>query len=101
MPVDQVCIMPPVFELTYRNALTKTSIDALSAIAKRHPRTKKNVVAALAGAFPEPTDDERMQRMCVALARRIHASLERLTKKRVKFPKDYDVKGRQRLMKAW
>lgn len=85
------------------NGLTRIAIDALAAIAERHPKSKDAVVAALAKAFPEPPTgkDDRFARSKLALATQIHGVLVKLTKKRVKFPSDYDADARTKLMGAW
>lgn len=85
----------------YRNGLTNVSVDALVAIAERERKARKRVRAVLVTAFPEPTDDERLARACTGLAKRVHAALERVTGKKVKFPKTYDAAARAKLADAW
>lgn len=79
----------------YFNGLTGTSVDALAAIAKRDKQARKPVHAALKKAYPPPAADQRGQRACVALAKRIHKAL----KDPRPFPKPYDDEARAALMR--
>jgi ABC-type amino acid transport substrate-binding protein len=80
----------------YFNGLTGVSIDALAAIAKRHPDARPAVRKVLLASYPEPpaASDERATRACVALAKRVHKALG----SRGRFPEPYDEKARRRLM---
>ena len=45
--------------------------------------------------------DEAEMKMCVALAKDVHKALEKLSGKKVPFPRDYTAAKRAELMKAW
>ena len=80
----------------YFNGLTGTSIDALAAIAKRHPDARASVRKVLFSSYPEAplASDKRATRACVALAKRVHKALGSPRS----FPEPYDEKARRRLM---
>ncbi len=89
-----VVIAPFAQSGSYRNGLTRVSIDALVAIAERHKRSWPAVRAALKQGYPEPPPpgDARSMRACVALAKRIHKIVGKKP-----FPKVYDHKARELL----
>ncbi|MEW6284179.1 MAG: HEAT repeat domain-containing protein [Candidatus Eremiobacterota bacterium] len=76
-----------------QNTLTSTSVEALAAIAERHPATVRAVTRILAEAYPAPGNRD--------LARRVHQALETVTGRTVPFPEPYDEAARQRLMRSW
>jgi hypothetical protein len=82
----------------YFNGLTGVSIDALTAIAKRHPDARAAVRKVLLASYPEPppASDARATRACLALAKRVHKALGSPGN----FPDPYDEKARRRLMKG-
>ncbi len=81
----------------YFNGLTGISIDALVAIAARHPKTKGAVRATLKRGYPVPPADGEARAMaaCTALARKIHAALG----EKGAFPDPYDGRAREKLMR--
>ncbi len=88
----------------YRNGLTNVSIQAVAAIAARVPAAKDEAVAILARAYPPlPGGDAAAaeQRMCEALAKNVHDTLQKLTGKRLAFPSPYTAETRQALMRGW
>ena len=87
----------------YFNGLTGTAIDALVAIAARVRGERGGVSDVLKTAFPQPKPDtdEREQRACQALARRVHEALETVTGKERAFPAVYDEKAREQLTALW
>ena len=87
----------------YRNSLMRTVITTLAGLAERlhNKEVTKRVRDILAAEFPEPQEDEREQRMAVALAKTLHKALEDVTGRNVKFPSDYDAKARNKLVGAW
>lgn len=78
----------------YFNGLTGVAIDALVALRKRLPKTRKQVNDILKTAYPKPPADgnARAMQSCVGLARRVHEALGRK-----RFPKVYDEKARAKL----
>lgn len=96
-------IAPHAQAADWRNGLTRTSLDALAALAERHKKARKPVAKVLAESFPEPVDesDARAAQGVLALAKHVHGLLEDLTGKRVKFPGEYDEKARKKLAKAF
>lgn len=95
-------VVAPHARGTWNNGLTGIAVDTLLAIGKRLKDAKKPATAALAEAYPEPSkDDERAARAVDALAKRVHAALEELTGKNVKFPATYDAAARKKLAAAW
>ena len=85
----------------FKNGLTKTSVDALAAIAARVEKARPAVREALAASYPVPPADKAAMQNCLALARAVHAALEKLTGKKVPFPDPYDGAAREKLAKAW
>ncbi|MEO2088107.1 MAG: HEAT repeat domain-containing protein [Gemmataceae bacterium] len=88
----------------YNNGLTQAAIDALAALAARHPKAKAEVKQALLDAFPPAltsgqTPAEKTR--CVDLAKRVHQHLTKLTRKAVAFPAAYDDAAREKLKKGW
>lgn len=96
-----VATIAPLAASGWRNGLTGTSIDALVAIAARDPKAKAPATAALAAAYPEPAADAAEAKQVEQLARRVHAALEKVTGKKVRFPDDYDARARKSLSAAW
>lgn len=88
-----VDVIAPYAKGTCNNGLTGISVDALVTLAKRHKKARKRVDKILKDAYPEPHKDARMQKMCVALAKRIH----RARGAKSKFPKTYDEKAWKKL----
>jgi hypothetical protein len=88
-------IAPHAQSGAYFNGLTGISVDTLATLAKRHKKARKPVHEILKNAYPEPVDDARAQRACIALARRIHRAIGDPRP----FPKTYDEKARAFLMK--
>jgi hypothetical protein len=66
----------------YFNGLTGISIDALLAIADRHPKSKSAVRAALKQGYPTPPADgePRATAACTALTNKIEKALEKLSR---------------------
>lgn len=88
----------------FYNGLTGGSVDALAAIAARHPESKEAVKKVLVDAYPAPPDpakDARAPKFAEALAKKVHAALKAVTGKDVKFPEVYDEDGRTELLKSW
>jgi hypothetical protein len=85
----------------WRNGLTGIAVDALAAIASRDAKAKPAVRAALAAAFPAPPADDKEKTAVLALARRVHAALTKVTAKKVAFPDAYDEKSRRALAAAF
>ena len=85
----------------WRNALTRAVVTALVEIAGRERGTRDRVRELLVGTLPDPQEDERMQRIAVALARHVHDALGTLTGRRVDFPGTYDAEGLAALRRAW
>ena len=56
-------------------------------------KVRKKVDGVLRNAYPQPAEDERTQKMCVALAKRIH----RARGAKSKFPDRYDEKAVEKL----
>lgn len=106
---ESVPVLAPFAEAAdWRNGLTRTTLDALVAIAGRSKDAKKPVRAVLARSFPAPPaadlDEavrDRTERGIVSLAKHVHGLLSELTGKRVKFPPEYDEKARAKLAKAF
>lgn len=82
-------VIAPFAQGACNNGLTGIAVDTLATLAKRHKKARKRVAAILKDAYPEPPEDERMRRMCVALAKRIHKARGAKSK----FPKVYDRKA--------
>jgi HEAT repeat protein len=88
----------------WRNGLTRTSIDSIVAIGQREAKARPPAVEVLAKAYPAPPAPQEAateQKPCVALAKDVHSALEKLSGKRVAFPRDYTAATRAELMKAW
>ena len=85
----------------YFNGLTGIAIQAVVAIAKRHPRAARAARDCLVGGYPVPTKEGRAKRACEALAKKVHDALGEVTGKRVPFPSTYDEAARVKLRKAW
>jgi hypothetical protein len=85
----------------YRNGLTGTAVDAIAEIVSRDAKAKAAARAALVAAFPPPATDAAEATMCVALAKRVHAALAKVTGKKVDFPGTYDEASRKKLVAAW
>jgi hypothetical protein len=101
---DSVAVLRgPATSGNYLNTLTGTAVDALAAIATRHPGAKSDVTKVLKDAYPPPAApaDEQRSRICTALARRVHKALEQLTGKKLDFPEVYDANARARLIENW
>ncbi len=102
-----VDVLAPLADRTqFRNSTTRTVVTTLVAIATRQKgaaakSTVKAVRGLLTGTYPDAQDDERMQRIALALAKHVHKALGELTGKKVKFPGDYDAKAVERLRSAW
>jgi hypothetical protein len=98
-----VDVIAPHARGTWNNGLTGIAIDTLAAIGKRVKDAKKPATAALTDAYPEPAkdDDARAAQAVDTLAKRVHAALEDLTGKRVKFPSKYDAAAKKKLAAAW
>ena len=81
----------------YFNGLTGTAVDTLAAIARRDRSARAPVQTTLKAAYPPPapSGDQRSQRACLALARRVHKALGA----RRPFPKDYNEQTRAELMR--
>lgn len=101
-------LAPPATSGDIYNGLTRVSIDAVAAIARREPRSLKEAVAILRAAYPPPPTAQqlavpngRAQQFCEQLARHVHEVLTQLTEKTVPFPSPYDAAGRERLAKSW
>ncbi|HEX6813156.1 MAG TPA: HEAT repeat domain-containing protein [Planctomycetota bacterium] len=96
-------IEPHATSGAWRNGLTRTAIDAIVAIGERE-KAKSQAVEILAKAYPplpEQQEAANEQKMCVALAKDVHAALKKLSGKSVAFPSDYTTATRAELMKAW
>ena len=85
----------------FLNGLTRTSVDALAAIAARVEKARPAVREALAASYPKPPADRAAMQNCLGLARAVHAALEKLAGRKVPFPDPYDDAARERLAKAW
>ena len=85
----------------YRNGLTGTAIDAVAAIAARDPKAKGPAREVLVTAYPVPPEDPGDGALCVALAKRVHDALAKVTGKKVPFPDRYDAEARKKLASAW
>ncbi len=94
-------IRPHAASGEYRNGLTRTSVDALGAIATRVEKARPAVRDTLAASYPRPASGDAEARMCLGLAKAVHAALEKLTGRRVPFPDPYDAAAREKLSKAW
>jgi len=94
-------IAPHAASGDYRNGLTGRAIDALAGIAERHRDAREAVKAALVPGFPAPGGDGREQRMSVALAKRVHAALEKVTGRKAPFPDRWDAESRKKLVEGW
>jgi hypothetical protein len=70
---------------------------AARAVAAPRPAARD----ALAAAFPAPEADPAAARAVVALAKAVHAALEKVTGRKVPFPETYDAAARDRLARAW
>jgi hypothetical protein len=85
----------------FRNYLTRRVVTTLAAIAEREKGERDRVRDLLVGTFPEPQDDERMQRIALGLAQHVHTTLKTLTGRKVDFPGDYDERGLAKLRRDW
>jgi hypothetical protein len=85
----------------YGNALTRSVVTSMVAIAEREKATRKAVQALLIATFPDPPEDAQSQRIVLALATHVHDGLKTLTGKKVDFPGDYDAKSVAKLRSAW
>lgn len=86
-----------------RNGLTKTSIDAIAAIAQRDATAAETAKSALLNAFPvipsETPDTELGFYKQVAV--NTHAAMQKITGQSRPFPAVYDNAARETLVKAW
>jgi thiol-disulfide isomerase/thioredoxin len=96
-PSSLEIVAPHATSGAWFNGLTGQAIDAMVAIADRHPRTRPRVRELLKPGYPVPPEDRsgRDYKACVALARRLHAAIDDGSK----FPDVYDAAARARLMK--
>jgi len=94
-------LAPFANKTAFRNALTRSVVTTLVAIAEREKGAKKRVQALLVDTFPDPAEDERSERIVMALARHVQDALKTLTGKKVDFPGDYDEKSVAKLRAAW
>ena len=87
----------------WRNGLTRTAIDTIVAICEREAKARRPAIEILAKAYPAPpaAEEAAEQKPCEALAKDVHSALEKLSGKRVAFPRDYTAAKRAELMKAW
>jgi len=87
----------------WRNGLTRTAIDAIVAICEHEAKARRPAIEILAKSYPAPPapDEAAEQKPCEALAKDVHSALEKLSGKRVAFPRDYTASKRAELMKAW
>lgn len=87
----------------FLNGLTGTSVDALVAIAERDPESRRAVRDVLVRSFPTPPESssEFHLRYCAALAKRVHAGLEKVTATKIAFPDEYNRMTREALIDEW
>jgi hypothetical protein len=88
----------------YRNGLTATAVQAIAAIAERAKESKAEAVAVLAKGYPAVpagADAAAELRMCEALAKHVHETLQKLAAKKVRFPDAYTAAAREKLMASW
>jgi hypothetical protein len=83
------------------NGLTGTCVDAIAAIAARSPGAEPSAKAALVEAYPEPAAEASLEKATVALAKRVHGALEKVTGRKAEFPAKYDAAAREALRKGW
>ncbi|MHC5012697.1 MAG: HEAT repeat domain-containing protein [Planctomycetota bacterium] len=90
-------IAPHASSGVYFNGLTGQAVDALAAIARRHPESRDAVRTVLKAGYPVPPEEgeERALRACVGLAKRIFEALG----EEGAFPDPYDDAAREALMK--
>lgn len=94
-------IEPHATSGAWRNGLTRTSIDAIVAIGEREAKWRHQAVEILAKAYPALPEEAAEQKACETLAKDVHKALEKLSGKRVAFPREYTAAKRDELMKAW
>ncbi|KAF0239964.1 MAG: hypothetical protein FD180_5107 [Planctomycetota bacterium] len=99
---SSIAALAPWTKEPANNGLTGISVDAIVALAERNKGAKEAAKKALIEAYPVPTEDAWMQKMVVALAKRVHEALGKVTgKKAAKFPETYDAAAREQLVKGW
>lgn len=84
-----------------RNGLTGVSIDALVAIAARHPDAREPSAAALRKAWPATKYAPEEARRVMGLARRVHGALAKVTGKKPKLPKNWNEAALEEMRKAF
>ncbi|MCE9637754.1 MAG: HEAT repeat domain-containing protein [Planctomycetes bacterium] len=84
-----------------RNGLTGVAVDAIAAIAARDAKAKPLARTALVAAYPAPPSDPADTKLVVALAKRVHEALAKVTGKKVAFPETYDAAARKKLAAGW
>lgn len=99
----QTCLERFASSGQFFNGLTGTSVNALTAIAVREPTAKNAVREVLKRSYPQPpVKPTRIQkRYCLSLAKRVHTALEKVTRKKVPFPREYNRATRAKLTKSW
>lgn len=93
--------LAPFAKGAVNNGLTGACVDAIVSIARRAKDAKEPARKALASSFPEPAVEDRMKKMVEPLAKRVHAALEEVTGRKMKFPSPYDAEARAELSSAW
>jgi hypothetical protein len=96
-----VAAVAPHAAAGWRNGLTRKAVDALVAIAERDKAARPAVRAALLEALPAPEAEASAARAVLALAKAVHAALEKATGKKAPFPDAWDAAAREKLRKAF
>ncbi len=99
-------VLAPIVQAAQcNNGLSTLAVDTAVALGEESAEARAQAARVLLDGFPAPgdsADDPRMQRMCAALAARVHGALGRLTgTSEIGFPEVYDAKSRAALRQAW
>lgn len=98
-------LAPIVRAAQCNNGLSTLAVDTVVSLGEESAEARAQAARVLLEGFPAPgdsADDPRMQRMCAALAARVHGALGKLTgNAEIGFPATYDHGAREALRQAW